>query len=107
MHWDSFVATCETEYGRTVPEHWTPNLRNMPTCGHIRQGYYEYACPHRGHMRNIGFACKVRYYGIYARTVRQKAHALLAEVSGQLRDRVRRVRWSWPATGTGGCGVNL
>lgn len=43
------------------------------------------------HLPAKGFRM-VRYYGIYARTVRQKVHALVAEVLEQLQERVRRVR---------------
>ena len=59
-HWDSLVATYEAEHGRAVPEHWTSNVRKMLACGDIRQGYYEYVCPHCGQTRKIGFTCKSR-----------------------------------------------
>jgi hypothetical protein len=59
-HWESFVAAYEAEHGRAVPEHWEANVRKMLACGDIRQGYYEYACPHCGQTRKIGFTCKSR-----------------------------------------------
>jgi len=43
------------------------------------------------HLPAKGFRM-VRYYGIYARTVRQKVHALVAEVLAQMQERLRRVR---------------
>jgi len=59
-HWAGFVAAYEAEHGRAVPEHWETNVRKMLGCGDIRRGYYEYACPHCGQTRKIGFTCKSR-----------------------------------------------
>jgi len=59
-HWVGFVAAYEAEHGRAVPAHWEANVRKMLACGDIRQGYYEYACPHCQQTRKIGFTCKSR-----------------------------------------------
>jgi hypothetical protein len=59
-HWAGFVAAYEAEHGRAVPAHWEANVRKMLACGDIRQGYYEYACPHCQQTRKIGFTCKSR-----------------------------------------------
>ena len=59
-HWERFVAAYQAEHQRPIPSHWEPNVRQMLSCGDIRQDYSEYLCPHCQESRKIGFTCKSR-----------------------------------------------
>ena len=61
-HWDAFAVKWQSENGRSVPSHWTENVKRMVGCGDIAVGYCEYQCEECGTTKKVGFTCKSKLW---------------------------------------------